>query len=347
MKLNFCTLFNSNYLSRGLVMYESLLKHCDNFHLYIFAFDDKCYDFLKSQNYNHVTVVSLNEFENDELLRIKPSRSKSEYCWTCSSSTILYSINKFGLKHCTYIDADILFYSNPRVLVDEMGDKSVLITAHRYTSLYDQSLISGKYCVQFITFKNDERGMKALNWWKDSCIEWCYAKVEDEKFGDQKYLDEFEKRFEGIYKLKHLGGGLAPWNIQQYKFEIDNDKLIGIEIKTNQKFEPVFFHFHGLKFYENNIVCYASELYKLNKQVQNIFYKPYIKLLNSAMNKIFVTDKNINPHGITGLAAYKPLNLSVILRFYLEGIKQSRRNIFGFNLKKRIAHHYYFNNYEN
>src|ERR1700746_3815030 len=120
-------------------MYESLLKNCNDFHLYVFAFDDKCYEFLKSQQYKDLTVVSLKEFEDEELLRIKPTRTAAEYCWTCSSSTILYSINKFRLQNCTYIDADMYFYSDPIVLVNEMGNKSVLITEHRYTKEYDQS----------------------------------------------------------------------------------------------------------------------------------------------------------------------------------------------------------------
>ena len=47
MTLFFCTLFDSNYLTRGLAMYESLAKHCDDFHLFIFSFDDKCLEVLK------------------------------------------------------------------------------------------------------------------------------------------------------------------------------------------------------------------------------------------------------------------------------------------------------------
>ena len=325
-------------------MYESLLKNCNDFHLYVIAFDDKCYEYLSSQKLEHFTVISLKEFENKELLRIKPSRSAAEYCWTCSASSIYYCITHFGIDNCTYVDADMLFYSDPKLLVDEMGDNSVLITAHRYTPEYDQSKISGKYCVQFITFRNDERGMKVLNWWKDACIDWCYAKVEVGKFGDQKYLDEFQTRFEGVRELEHLGGGLAPWNIQQYEFSFIGVKLTGVEMNTIKNFTPVFFHFHGLKFYEKNIVSYTGELYLLNKQVQDIFYKPYVQLLNGAKNRISKTDNSFNPNGNSGIAPYSPLNLLLIGRFYLLGIKQSYKNIFGLYAKRRITHHYFFYN---
>lgn len=186
-------------------MYDSLLKHCDDFHLYLFAFDDKCLNFLSGQNYEHITVLSLMEFKDAALLRVKPTRSAMEYCWTCASSTILYAIKTFGLSDCTYIDSDMVFYANPNVLIDEMCENSVLITEHRYTSAYDQTNQSGKYCVQFVTFKNDARGMMVLNWWRNTCISWCYARAEEGKFGDQKYLDDWTTRFDEVHVLQHLG----------------------------------------------------------------------------------------------------------------------------------------------
>lgn len=344
MKLNFCTLFNSSYLSRGVVMYQSLQKYCDNFHLYVYAFDDATYEYLTVQNLDHLTVVSLKEFENPELLQVKSTRTAGEYCWTCSSSTIDYSINNFKLDNCTYLDADILFYSNPKILIDEMGSNSVLITSHRYTPEYDQSAVSGKYCVQFMTFKNTKEGMAVLNWWKNACIDWCYARIEDGKFGDQKYVDEFQARFTGVCELKHLGGGVAPWNVQLYNFKTKDDKIVGTEVSTGKKFDLVFFHFHGLKFYENNIVGLTGELYEINKDIQSIFYFPYITLLNKAKKNISETIKTVDSNGNVGIAPYKPLNLFLIVRFYLSGIKQSLGNIFGKQLKKRIAHHYFFHN---
>ncbi len=225
--LNFVTLFNSGYLTRGLVLYQSLEKQCSSFHLYIVAFDTATFEYFKTNPQKYLTVISLEQFEDDELKRVKPTRSVAEYCWTCTASTILYCITNFKLSNCTYIDADMSFYSDPKVLVDEMGNDSVLITEHRYTAKYDQSITSGKYCVQFVTFKNTEDGMTVLNWWRNACIDWCYNRVEDGKFGDQKYLDSWTTKFKGVHELNHLGGGIAPWNVQQYNFSKKNDKIIG------------------------------------------------------------------------------------------------------------------------
>ena len=261
---NYCTLFDSNYLTRGLAMYESLKKKSDEFHLYIFAFDDRSCDLLKKLNLESVTVVSLQEFEDEELLKIKDDRSAGEYCWTCTPSIIKYSIEKYKLDSCTYLDADLYFFSNPAVLIEEMGEKSVLITEHRYTPEYDQSATSGIYCVQFMTFKNDENGMKVLNWWRDACNEWCYARFEDGKFGDQKYLDDWTTRFDGVHVLKNLGGGVAPWNIQQYDL-------------SKKEFELIFYHFHNFKFLEGERLEFG--MYKLDKNDLDILYIPYIKHL--------------------------------------------------------------------
>ena len=323
-------------------MYESLLKHCDEFNLYVFAFDDKCYNFLKSQNYKCLTVISLKEFEDIELLKIKPTRTAVEYCWTCTSSTILYAIKTFGLDHCTYIDADLCFYQNPYILIKEMGSKSVLITEHRYTKSYDQSTDSGKYCVQFVSFKNDSQGMKVLQWWREACIEWCYARVEDGKFGDQKYLDSWTSNFEGVHELKHLGGGIAPWNFQQYFFVLDKEKLKGIEIKSQQKFDAIFFHFHGLKFFDGDIVSLSSSLYELNENVKTMFYKTYINSLNSTKEIIKSIDSSLNSNGIMGKSPMKPMSMGLVLKFYFYDLKKSFRNILGRNLKQRIKHHYFY-----
>ncbi len=274
---NFCTLFNSVYLSRALAMHTSLQKTGCNFHLYIFAFDEIAYSALQKLGLKNVTTISLQEFEDDELKKLKQDRTAGEYCWTCTPATIAYCIEKFHLDQCTYIDADLYFFEDPSVLILEMQKHDVLITSHRYTPIYDQSEIYGKYCVQFITFKNTERGTKVLKWWKDACMEWCYNRVEDGKFGDQKYLDNWMSMFEGIYELEHLGGGVAPWNIQQYDLNLVNGRIFLDNLSTRERIELIFYHFHNLKYVEGP--GFHLGHYEINKKAISFIYQPYIKAL--------------------------------------------------------------------
>ncbi len=278
MKLNFCTLFDSFYLTRGLAMYHSLERQSKDFHLYIFAFDQDSYTILKKLNLTKATIISLNDFESEKLLSVKNSRTQAEYCWTSTPSTILYCIEQFKLDHCTYLDADLYFYADPIEIIKKAGDNSVIITPHHYTKKYDQTLLSGKYCVQFMYFKNDQRGLKVLNWWLDACIDWCYARVEDGKFGDQKYLDSWEANFEGIYSTEELGIGLAPWNIQQVDLDLDEEGSPSIILKATGKKTPLYFyHFHGLKFLSNGKIDLSD--YELNEELIRDLYIPYVNEL--------------------------------------------------------------------
>ncbi len=271
----YCTLFNSHYLSRGLALYESLRKCCPDFHLYIFAFDQKAFEILTLLKLPQTTIVSLAEFETPALLAVKPTRTIAEYCWTCTSSVILHCLEKYQLPAVCYLDADLFFWQDPNILIDEAKDYSILLTEHRYTQEYDHAAVSGKYCVQFMYFKNDENGMEALKWWRAACLEWCYNRVEPGRFGDQKYLDDWLVRFKKVKVLEHLGGGVAPWNVQQYKIACPEDPKL-IELATNKESDLVFYHFHALGFI-NNYVDFGG--YKLSSQVKQSLYKTYVKTL--------------------------------------------------------------------
>ncbi len=295
MTYNFCTLFDSNYLTRGLALHESMVKHIPGFRLFIFAFDDRSHKILTEMKLKNTTVISLKEFEYPRLLEVKPTRTIAEYCWTSTSSTVLYVLDRYGVDHCTYIDADIYFYSSPEPVFTEMGDNSILLTEHRYSPQYNKEVKSGKYCVQFVTFKNDERGRKALTWWRDRCLEWCYDRYEDGKFGDQLYLDDWTERFEGVHVMKHLGGGLAAWNIQQYDFVVNNGKITGQELTTGQQFDVIFYHYHYLRFFEGGKIELGRRV--LTKTVLDIFYKPYIVRLDQLKKEISKRWPGFDPNG--------------------------------------------------
>ena len=279
--LNFVTLFDRNYMSRGLVLYNSLVEHCkNNFNLYVLGMDDVTAEYLKTLNNENIVVITIPEIKKmyPVLERLEKERTRGEFSWTLSSFSIQYVIRQFNVDSCTYIDSDICFYNNPQILLDELGNKSVLITEHNYTPEYDQSSTSGKYCVQFMYFKNNEDGNKVLEYWRSKCEEWCYNRMEDGKFGDQKYLDDWESRFEGIvYNCRNIGCGVAPWNIQKYSVCYNHKSLIVEDKITKITKKLVFYHYHGLKRISENKWCLSN--YPLSKDVKELIYKKYIKSL--------------------------------------------------------------------
>ena len=305
-------------------MYDSLMKHAKSFHLYVFAFDQNCFEILSELNLPNLTPVSLRDFEDPQLLSVKTERSRAEYCWTCTSSTIRYVLQNFPVDHCIYIDADMQFFHDPHILLKEMApDKSVLITPHNYTPYYDQSGARGRYCVQFMYFRKDECGLKVLGEWREDCLDWCYARVEDGKFGDQKYLDSWQSRYNCVHELKHKGGGIAPWNCQQYDFEEAGGKLAATWKPEGITYEFVFFHFHGVKLFLNHKAVFAPRSYQLGRKVRDLFYKPYLELLLQKERELQHLFPGLDPNGKLSVGEY-------VRQKYLQGhFSWIKRNLAG------------------
>jgi hypothetical protein len=272
----FCTLFDSHYLTRGLALYDSLASCGGDFELAIYCFDEKCLELLEKMSLLNVRLVPFSDFETQELAAVKTGRTRGEFCWTCTPHVIRDVFARFSWPEVTYLDSDLYFFGRPEILFDEFRKSggSILITEHRYAPEYDQTLTSGKYCVQFITFKDDVRGRTALEWWGKRCLEWCYARFEDGKFGDQKYLDDWTTRFEGVHVLGHLGGGVAPWNMTRYRIS-NGPKVEEIPI--------IFFHFHNLKWFADGKVDLCGESYRMDRSIRELIYRPYVEALDIAL----------------------------------------------------------------
>lgn len=237
---HFCTLFDIHYLPMGLALHASLVDHAQPFHLWILCIDRAVEQALRTLDLPHVTLMPLATFETDALRAVRPERGIGEYCWTLTPHLPgwVFAVAP-QVERVTYVDADLYFFAPPSRLLDEFvrSGKHVQITDHAYAPEYDTSAKYGRFCVQFMTFRATPAGRKVLDWWRERCIEWCFARLEDGRFGDQKYLDDWPQRFAAdVHVLEQTDRTLAPWNVAHVA-------------RTRGRAEPVFFHFHSLRLF--------------------------------------------------------------------------------------------------
>ncbi len=279
-----CTLYNSLYLDKGLVLYDSLCECAKDFKLYVLCMDEKCYEVLKNMNQgNHIPVRLLDLEEGDkELLAVKSNRSVGEYCWTCTSAFIRYVMNTFGHDNCTYVDADMYFYADPQILLDEMlaAGKSAIVVPHRFPDGKEKLAAQvGKYCVEFNSFMNNKEGLDALDYWRNRCLD-SVARLDDGvHWGDQKYLDELVEKFECVHVCDNPGAGVAPWNLSLYEAV---EKCSVIKFKSNKTQIPIiFFHYQSISYISRKVISTGiAKASMFDRKLLELYYKPYLRQID-------------------------------------------------------------------
>ena len=275
---SFCTYFDKNYLVRGLTMYRSLEQHAGPFTLYVLCLDEYTCQTLQKLNRPNLIPISLTEFEAGDmaLLEAKKNRSRVEYFFTCSPSLPLYIFRQHPeINLISYVDSDLFFASSLQPIYSELGEKSILIIGHRFPEHLKRLEQTGVFNVGFLAFRNDRHGLRCLNEWREQCLDWCYDRVEDGRYADQKYLDAWPVRFNSeLVVLGHKGANVAPWNWMKYDIRSVNGR-------TEIDGEPlIFYHFAGMKIL-NRWLCnpglshYGGGTLALRRYI----YRPYLRAL--------------------------------------------------------------------
>ena len=323
MKTTLCTLYNSLYLDKGLVLYDSLKTCAKDFVLYVLCMDDKTFDVLSDINEERLKPIHLSDVENDKMLVAKSNRSVAEYCWTCSSRLIQYIFETFQCDCCTYIDADMYFYHDPQILVNEMlsAGKSVMMVPHRFTerNLAVANKV-GTYCVEFNCFKNDAAGHEVLNHWHNKCLECCSNIGDGIHWGDQKYMDEWLNLFpDKVHPCEHPGAGVAPWNIELYK-DYDEKEFSVLFVRNNRRLDIIFYHYQSVSYITRKIVS-TSVRTDIGADVKfvNIIYRDYLTKVDR--KKTFLYDN----YQLSLLVTGHPSNDSVWWKKFLKSFTLIRK----------------------
>jgi len=282
MNRYFCTLFDSNYLAKGLVTLTSLKQHCPAARVFVLCMNEQAQSLLEAYALDFVTCIPLATLETEELLQAKKTRGAAEYCWTLSPSLPWYVLQTFPeVDLITYIDADLQFYSSVDPIFEEIGKNSIGIIEHRFGPRLLDREVNGRFCVEWVSIRRNEEGLSCLNRWRQQCIEWCYYRLEDGKMGDQKYLDEWPERYPGCHIIRNVGAGVAPWNYENHIFAAAEDGSLLIDGQP-----MIFYHFHQFQLLDNGKYDRLSTFYTSVCQEPQLIYGAYEKAIGAAMEEI-------------------------------------------------------------
>jgi len=248
---NYCSLGDTKYLPHLICLIESIKRHIKGEHnIHILALDENVKNKLKNK-FQDIKIYDINEVQKDfeiRSLRFLPpgneaiSNAKAsnkdpgfvQFCWAMASCFCNWLMERIN-QSITYVDADILFFSDMDDFFSELGKKSIGFVSHRIPYLYT----SGEFNVGIVHFSCDGPGKSALKKWKllMSNPQNNYS-MGFGTCGDQKYLEVLYS----IYRddtciVDQKFGHLAPWNVTNHSY--DDNKIIW----NNEKQKLTYFHF--------------------------------------------------------------------------------------------------------
>jgi hypothetical protein len=312
MKRHYCTYFNFGYLPRALVLVESMRQYTPEFILDVLCFDDETFTFFENNPVEGVRIERLIDFEarNSDVVGTKAKRSKGEYFFTCTGAWILDVLMRYPeIDILTYLDSDLCFFSSPEPSFELMSDKDILIAEHNFPKTQRERVKYGRFNVGWLSFRNNKIGLACLDRWRRQSVDWCFDRLENGKFADQKYLDEWPRLYQDRLMTAHLGINTGPWAM--CKGGLTSDKAGNIFI---EKYPLVVYHFQGIRLYSCRhfyVGCmFDFSPYKLLE----CLYYPYIRKLLKGMRQI---DVEIGGHD---RYVKEPFPVRMLMGYWLDNI---------------------------
>jgi hypothetical protein len=286
---HYCTYFDRGFLIQGLALWRSLAASDSGAVLWVLALDDFTADALRELDDPRLRVVPLAEVEAGDagLATAKANRSRVEYYFTLSPCWPRWLLAKNpGMDRVTYVDADMFFFASPAPVFAAMdaSGAGVLVTTHRFPPWLRHYERHGIYNVGLLSFRNDAAGRGCLDDWRTRCLAWCHDRLEDGKYADQKYLDDWPARLgSALLVLDDPGVNLAPWNWAGHCCEVQKDGSVQVD---GQRL--VLFHFARFRpvcgdwWWQSGQLDYGV----MGARLRQALYGPYWRALAAARAEV-------------------------------------------------------------
>ncbi|MDA9768204.1 hypothetical protein N9C71_03330 [Candidatus Pelagibacter sp.] len=273
MSHTFCTITSKSHNVFTLALISKIKSK-----VFILCLDNFSYVLFKKLNKNNVFLVKLDDLNIIySLNKIYNNRNYLSFIFTLKPILIFYVLNKIKKKSfLIYLDSDIYFTGTPNKLLKNVTNSSIFLTKHNFSKKNIDKKRFGIFNAGFVAFCSDFYGKKYLKLWMIECIKCCDLNLAKNTWGDQMYLNRFNKKNNKIKFLDTEIFNLAPWNISNYSLSLKNNKLF-----CNGK-EVIFYHFQDSMIINSKIIIMGLSNYYVN-------INPIIKKLY--LNYFFIISK--------------------------------------------------------
>lgn len=226
------TICAKNYLGLALTL-EKSLSCSSNFDFFVLVADEFEND---SQLPNNV-LLSRTFLNMDDNLWISNSFKYdiTEFCTSIKPLSFI-RIFELGYENAIYLDPDIYFFNDPKIIIDNFSSYKVLLTPHStdHNFINKELNYTGIFNCGFVALSNDNQGLNFLNWWHNSLMQNGYISPEEFYFTDQKWMDHIFSFVDisKIYIARNLGWNVAPWDFEERSIFSKVNKLF-IKYRNN------------------------------------------------------------------------------------------------------------------
>ena len=234
------TVCNLAYLSKALVLAESLLIH-GNEKIKIYIIDRKCNISLPSSVAEFIWIEDVGV---PNLLELAFKYDITEFSTSVKPFITLKLIEKF--PKVIFLDPDTCVYHSLDVILNELDSHPIVLTPH-YLSPHSYDLPDadtamlrfGSFNLGFFAVSISDETLSFLKWWCDKCFKLCYFESQFGLSTDQKWVSIAPCFFHNIHVSTNVGYNMAFWNVHERVLSKSNDGLYFVNIK----YPLIFFHF--------------------------------------------------------------------------------------------------------
>ncbi len=280
--MHFYTSININYLPKARILAKSVKEFCPD-SKFSLVFSDVMPQEIDPEKEPFDEIITIDKLDLPVLnLNFWIYKHTVVELCTAVKGQALVKFLDTGSDKVVYLDPDIAVFQSLDTLDKLLDQNDIILTPHitcpekSIQGVRDNEMSAlkhGAFNFGFYAVRNTENGKNFAYWWRDRLADFCYDKIPDGLFTDQKWGDLVPGLFDGVYIWKDPGCNVATWNISNRKITKTNE---GKYLVNGRPLK--FYHFSGFdsgsqammldRYSDGNLALYELRKWYIDRQEQ-------------------------------------------------------------------------------